>query len=118
MFGLKSGLREVNTHYLRYPEEERRRGIMRFARRPPIEGDFFISKLYDKHIPSWREKGRVSSKDEATQQGAPVAELSEFVNAPRLKSEEVNFDTQNPDFLAIQRLVKKRKGLGCNCLKI
>ena len=107
---LKSGLHDVNMHYLRYPEKVKHQGIMKFARHPPMEGDFFISKLYDTYTPGWRKKSKVWRNNEDSKQGTLAADLSKLIDAPRLQSDEIDFDVQNPDCLAVGRSVRKKKG--------
>jgi hypothetical protein len=39
-----------------------------------------------------------------------IDDLGSLTEAPELPREQVGFDVQNPDALALQRLVRKRKG--------
>ena len=56
---LKEGLREVNEHYLAYPESVREEGLLRFASRPPAEGEFVVSQLWDRRSGLLQEYLRV-----------------------------------------------------------
>ncbi len=49
---LKADLAALQDYYDALPREERRTGY------PPLEGDFLVSKLYDKLRPGWREQAK------------------------------------------------------------
>lgn len=54
---LKADLARLDSHYSQLPEEEKARGVMSFAHYPPTEGDFLVSRLWDKLMrPEWRER--------------------------------------------------------------
>jgi hypothetical protein len=54
---LKKALRKLVDRYLVLPEEERDKGLLIYARTPPIDDpDCIIAKLWDRHMrPNWRE---------------------------------------------------------------
>jgi hypothetical protein len=52
---LKTDLRHLDEHYMRLTDEEKARGVIRFASRPPVDGDFLTTRLWDKFLPAWRE---------------------------------------------------------------
>lgn len=108
---LKRDLRKINEHFAAFPEEVKLQGVMRFASEPPRDGDFLVSRIWDKHFPGWRA---IADKSEAPirleQEAELVKKLKEFTKAPTLSPAEVDFDPNDPDSLSIQRLVKKRKG--------
>lgn len=53
---LKKDLLKLDLHYSGLPEDVKARGVMSFAYYPPLEGDFLISKLWDKYMSqNWRQ---------------------------------------------------------------
>ncbi len=108
----KLALGEINKHYLNLPDREKEKGVMSFASQPPIDGDFKISKLWDFHFQGWREERpkEVDLENPEFKHDALVEHLNRFVDSPEIQAEEVDFDLGNPDSLAIQRMVKKKKG--------
>jgi hypothetical protein len=55
-FDLKADLKRLNGHYSLLPEDERQKGIITFARKPPIVDDYLTSQLYDLYDPGWRDE--------------------------------------------------------------
>lgn len=52
---LKADLRRINERNLLVPLEQREKGIMSFAPKPPTKGTFLTSQLWDKFVgPRWR----------------------------------------------------------------
>jgi hypothetical protein len=47
---------------------------------------------------------------EPSAQAELIDDLGSLTEAPGLPGEQVDFDVQNPDALALQRIVRKRKG--------
>ncbi|MDH5189813.1 MAG: hypothetical protein OEW89_01035 [Gammaproteobacteria bacterium] len=107
---LKNGLRNINEHYLAYPEEKKEKGVMSFAGNPPTEGDFLISEIWDKHFPNWREKKEVDLSDKNVKNNELVEHLKKFTDAPTLSQNEVDFDPSNAESMSLQRSVRKTKG--------
>jgi hypothetical protein len=52
---LKADLAALQVYYTSLPEDARRRGAMTYARFPPLERDFLVSRIYDALWPRWRE---------------------------------------------------------------
>jgi hypothetical protein len=53
---LKGDLKRLNGHYSLLPEHEREKGIITFARKPPIVDDYLTAQLYDLYDPGWRDE--------------------------------------------------------------
>ena len=107
---LKEDLNKVNSYFDSYPDEEKEKGVMSFAIDPPKDGDFLISKIWDFHLPGWRDKKGVDLSDPNIKHDKLVKHFNQFTDAPALSDEEVDFDISNPDNLAIHRSIKKKKG--------
>src|SRR5437879_13417707 len=54
---LKADLAKLDTHYCKLSDDEKQRGVMSFAHYPPLDGDFLVSKLWDRLMrQGWRER--------------------------------------------------------------
>lgn len=104
---LKKGLKQVDEYYDELPLLEKERGINSFAKTPPKEGSFFISKIWDHYFLDWRTKKEI---DETKIDSKIAEEIINIANAPSINPEEMDFDPQNPDTLTLKRITRKRKG--------
>lgn len=86
---LKADLAKLDAHYSLLPDEEKRKGVMSFAHYPPVEGDFLVSKLWDKLMsPEWRTRAAAPAEIMSKESEAEIiAELSQIADAPRLSGE-------------------------------
>ena len=75
-----------------------------------LAGLFGASKIWDFHLPSWRDRKGLDLSDPNIKHNKLVKHFNQFKDAPALSDEEVDFDISNPDNLAIQRSIRKKKG--------
>jgi hypothetical protein len=108
---LKADLAKLNAHYSALPDEVKQRGVMSFAHYPPVEGDFLISKLWDKLMrPEWREWARKPMEPKSPEEEAKVlAEVNKIADAPR-DAVALPDDHAEPDAMLVQRRVPLRRG--------
>lgn len=52
---LKADLAKLDAHYSGLPKEVKETGFHGFATDPPDSADFRTTRLWDKHLPRWRE---------------------------------------------------------------
>ena len=102
---LKVDLAKLDAHYSLLSDEEKLRGVMSFAHYPPIDGDFLVSRLWDRLMkPEWREWAvrphPITSKED---EAKIIAELNEIADAPRL-----NVATHVPLEEASAMVIKRR----------
>lgn len=109
-FDLKDGLKEVDEYFSQLSKEEKEKGLFSFAGEPPKDDKYFITKLYDDLIPSWRTKFKPSIPLNKETNDALVEEINKISDAPTLKNEEIDFDVSNPDSMVLKRRISKRKG--------
>ncbi len=107
---LKTDLNKINSYFDSFPIEEKERGIMSFASNPPKDTSFLVSNIWDRHLPGWRDKEEVDLSSPNIKHDKLVEHLSQFTDAPTLPEESIDFDVSNPDSLAIQRTIHKKKG--------
>jgi hypothetical protein len=122
---LKADLAQIVERYKALPEEEQEKGMLKFASVPP-EGSLVAKLLNDFGAMMEQQEQerlkRLFDEPPAEMPGRdlepfPKAEpdllehLKRFRDAPELSPGEIDFDTQNPDVLSVQRSVHKRRGL-------
>jgi hypothetical protein len=105
---LKADLARVNAHYSALPDAERERGIMAIAPDPP-EGDFLVTKLWDRYLPRWRtnRERRVPLTPEMERR--IVERMKSMTHSP-LDPSGVELDVQSADFVTFRRYVPARMG--------
>ncbi len=83
---LKADLAKLDAHYSQLSDEEKLKGVMSFAHYPPVEGDFLISKLWDKLMrPEWREWATRPPVARSAEEDAKIIEaLNEIESSPKI----------------------------------
>ena len=107
---LKDGLRKLNQHYAQLPDSTKEQGVMSFAGGPPLEGEFLVTQLWERHLRKGCESKEVKAPEKTQDNSKLVESLKMIRDAPPLRPEEVDFDPKDPDTLSIERSVRKRKG--------
>jgi hypothetical protein len=103
---LKADLRRLDEHYMQFTEEDRALGMWTFAPSPPPDGDFLVSRLWDRFLGGWREP-HLRPATPAKGERNLVREVEEIRNAPSVTGERPDTEC---DFLLIERLYPRRKG--------
>lgn len=106
---MKADLAKLDEFYSRLPEEQKARGVMSFAHYPPIEGDFLVSKLWDKLMnPEWREwESRPRIEKSAEVDAEMIARMNEMSEAPFDPRQDL---ISNPDAVMVHRSIPFQKG--------
>lgn len=107
---LKADLIRIVDHFDSVPEVEKEKGLHAFAEKPPVEGNFLIARLWDRYLPKWRGISTGPVNRDLKEDEYLVKHLKAFAEAPRLRPEEIDFDPQNPDAVALEHMVRKRRG--------
>lgn len=107
---LKADLTRLNEHYYNLPDQEKEKGITIFAAAPPKEGDYLVSKLWDRHLPSWRSIKSDLPKMNPETEKKLVERLNKDSEAKSLPQADIDYNATDADFIIIQRKVRKRKG--------
>lgn len=107
---LKTELSRLNTHFLLQPESEKELGVMHLGREPVGDDESLMIRLWDRHAPGWRRKKERTEPIDPQAQKELVASLRELTDSPTVHPSQVDFNLADPDRLAIQRFVRKRKG--------
>ena len=108
---LKEGLKSLNEHYSALPDQVREQGLNRFARLPPTEGNFLVSRLFDRHCRGWRSRqdsGEVRKENPKNEE--LLARMTNLRTAPQLRDDQIDFDVQSPDAVLVKLTVRKKRG--------
>ena len=107
---LKKDLRMIDELHKKLPQAVRDRGLMSFAPRPPTEGEFLTSRLWDLAMrPSWRTPRPVDLSEEA--QKKMIESMKTMKKKAEAQTEPAPvFTTEEADAITVDRRVKMRKG--------
>jgi hypothetical protein len=107
---LKADLAKLDAHYSALPEEVRARGVMAFAHHPPPDGDFLVTRLWDRFLPKWREN--IAREPLGPEAHAKVLEHMKGMKQARPVGGEAarNVDAQSAGFVMFERRVPARRG--------
>ena len=109
---IKDDLRKLNYHYLTsFSNTEKEQGITNLANGPPRNTEFLVTRLWDRHLPSWRsirnEKGRQRDPERDSKL---IEEMEKITKGSSFQLGASEFDIQDPDALSFKRRCSKRKG--------
>jgi hypothetical protein len=108
---LRVDLAKLDAHYSQLSDQEKLRGVMSFAHHPPVDGDFLVSKMWDKLMRpesrewSTRQPGLRSIENDAK----IIAEINEIADSPR-SSIKASDPPQEPDAVLVQRKIPLYRG--------
>lgn len=108
---LKADLNKIDYHFDKLPKEEKDLGLHVFASYPPLKSDSVVVDLWDKYCPIWRtlaKKPRQEPKH-INETDLPKS-IKDFIKGRELKPNEVDFDVDQADAMALKRMVSKKKG--------
>ena len=105
---LKEDLKRLNEYYLSFPKSEKENGIHVFANKPPQDGDYLVTKIWDKHmLPS----GRDDKESKQNQKMRPFEEIKKIKDGPEIMTQKDEFGPVNVDSVTFQRKVRVKKRL-------
>lgn len=106
---LKSALSELDRHYSALPENEKEKGLMDIAPHPPLELNSIVSRLWDRHLPNWRQHASEPPQQLDFDPEA-VKKLTNLIKAPSLPPNNVDFAPEEADVTSIRRVINENKG--------
>jgi len=114
---LKRGLGELNEYYAQFPEEMEKQGVMSLVH-PPDDRSFFVTQLWDRHIPTWRERAAFTKTmtpedlDEFNEyiKGFVVKKIRDAEKSPPVAVGAMSEDGGDPGFILRKYRVRVKKG--------
>jgi hypothetical protein len=107
---LKSDLKRLNDYYASFSNDIKEKGIMSFASRPPVDKDFLVTRLWDRHLPAWRHISDDAEARDPEINKAIIDQFNKEIAAPTVSPEDLDFTDEDADFFTIQRKCRRRKG--------
>ncbi len=108
---LKDDLGKLDAHYEALPSEVKARGVIGFAPHPPLDGDFLVSELWDKHMsPTWRERTDAPVVPHSPAGKQIAADIKRFVEEAEPLDRGATERGEKDDYLIVQRMVRRRMG--------
>jgi len=106
----KEDLAKLVAHYVALPEEVLKTGLIHFAAHPPEDTGFLTTRLWDKHLPGWRE---IAAAPKPAHDPAKEKQLIEEINrqtdSPELGPHDEE-DIDKLDYATVRRMVYPQKG--------
>lgn len=107
---LKTDLSKLNARYLQLPEKEKERGVLSFASKPPFDGNYLTSELWDLLGPNWRKKSESVTPPSGDANDKLLEYLKGFTEAPPLPPEKMFDPSYDLDSFSIKRSVRRKRG--------
>jgi hypothetical protein len=108
---LKTDLHCLDEHYSALPEEIKAKGLFAFASYPPLDASYLVSRLWDKHLPGWRNHDSDSAApiDEVTERYV-LERLRQFTEDAQPITPPASFDSDEAENLVLKRKISRWKG--------
>lgn len=108
---LKQGLSQLNYYYSTFPEDIKNEGIIHFAAYPPDDNSFIVTRLWDAHLPKWRDLAHKESEHspEADARAQEVLRAVQQIESTTI-SGKTTINMDEAERIAVQRMVYPSKG--------
>jgi hypothetical protein len=104
---LKSGLRNLNTHFLQLPEHVREQGVMSFAGSPP-DGNI-VAEIWDRHLrPGYRAEQDRPRESNPERDAELIKRFKEFRKEQTLPADQVQ--DLDPEMISVSHSVHRKRG--------
>ncbi len=106
---LKADLGLINQHYAALPDSVKETGIYQFGPKPPIEGKFLTSELWDRQMsPTWRISRSLTLNPET--QRKLIENMKAMATAVKASPTDESFSGDDADSMQLVRTVRKKRG--------
>jgi hypothetical protein len=107
---LKADLSRLDALYSALPDEEKKRDFYKIAKHPPLDGDYLVSKLWDKRGPEWREIALKPDPLDPRRHKEILAELKKISDSAKAADPNARLSLKEASFMSINRTILRRKG--------
>jgi hypothetical protein len=105
----KDELKRLNEYYSALSEQERKTGLINFAKYPPEDTTFLATRLWDKYLPGWRDiKAKPKEPRDPEAEKKLIQELNRMSDSPELQPHDER-DSDKLDYFTIIKNVRMRK---------
>lgn len=105
---LKADLQRLDAYYWAMPEDVKKTGFYRFARHPPLDDSFLVTRLWDKRGIEWREEA--SKPDLTDELKDTIQDLIRITEAAKSSDPNARLSIEDTEFMQIRRTVARKKG--------
>lgn len=106
---MKTDLAALDRYFSAKPAEMKAQGLFRLATRPPVDGEFLTSKLWDQFCPLWRERAREYEAPK-TDYTETMKHLKPMLDAAKVGGKAGSLTEEEIDIMVMQRLVPTQMG--------
>jgi hypothetical protein len=107
---LKADLKRLDTHYGALPEDVKVSGFYKFAAEPPEDASFLTTRLWDTHLPLWRQIKAEKEPRDKSKGAVLVAELNRLQKAAEAADPAERLPLEEMEFVQITHNPQRRKG--------
>jgi hypothetical protein len=106
----KEDLKKLNAVYSALPDDVLKTGLINFAAFPPEDTDFFVTRMWDKYLPPWRQiKAQPKRERDPEEDKRVLEEVRHLSESPDLRSHDER-DVDRVDYVKLERSVHIKKG--------
>lgn len=105
---LKADLARLDAYYSSLPEEAKAQGLFELAPHPPADDSYLVTRLWDRHLPGWRQSRRPSQSEEVGE--AILEQVRRLREEATPAAESGARGSDDVDHMLIERRVFARKG--------
>ena len=106
---LKADLQKLDAYYWALPEEIKKTGFYKFAKHPPLDNSFLVTRLWDKRGIEWRDASKPDPTDKV-KDAKIIEELNRISDAAKSSDPNARISIEETAFMQIKRSVARKKG--------
>jgi len=107
---LKADLQKLDAYYWAMPEDVKKTGFYKFAKHPPLDDSFLITRLWDRMGVEWRESASKPDPTDKLKDTKIIEELNRITEAAKSSDPSARLSIEETAFMQISRSVARKKG--------
>jgi len=108
---LKADLQKLDAYYWALPDDIKKTGFYKFAKYPPLDDSFLVTRLWDMLGRGWREHASKPDEPRDTVKDKQIIdELNRISAAAKSSDPTARLSIEETEFMEISRSVLRKKG--------
>jgi hypothetical protein len=107
---LKADLAKLDAQYSALSEEVRTSGFHKFATHPPFDDSLLVTRLWNKHLPGWREIAANAKPPDQSNHKKLIEELNRIEETAKSSDPQAEISIEETQFMQIIRTPRRVKG--------
>lgn len=107
---LKADLQKLDAYYWALPDDVKNNGFHKFAKYPPFDDSFLVTRLWDKRGVEWREQALKPDPLDPVKDAKIIEELKRITDSAKSSDPNARLSIGESDFMQIRRSVVRKKG--------